>query len=78
MSSDVTATPVRGTIGGLRPAVSPDGLELAFQVEDQIRVLAFSGGPVRTLVSGATPEWGPDGFVYASTDSGTVMARPPW
>ena len=69
---DLTATPVRETSSALNPAVSPDGLELAFEQDGQIQVLAFSGGPVRTLVEGSDPEWGSDGFVYASTDSGTV------
>lgn len=69
---DLTATPIRETSSALDPAVSPDGLELAFAQDEQIRVLALSGGPVRTLFAGSFPEWGPDGFIYASTDSGTV------
>jgi len=69
---DLTATPVRASTVGLAPAVSFDGLELAFQQGEEIKVLAFSGGPVRTLTTGLEPEWGPDGFVYVSTDSGTV------
>jgi Tol biopolymer transport system component len=69
---DLAATPIRETENARDPAVSPDGLQLAFEQDEQIKVLAFSGGPVRTLTEGITPEWGPDGFVYASTDSGTV------
>jgi serine/threonine-protein kinase len=69
---ELSATPIRETQDGVNPAVSPDGLELAFEQGDDIKVLAFAGGPVRTLTRGTWPEWGPDGTVYASTDSGTV------
>ncbi len=69
---DLTAVPIRETVNALRPAVSHDGLELAFEQNGAIKVLAFSGGPVRTLMTGEDPEWGPDGFVYAATDSGAA------
>jgi len=69
---DLSATPIRETMGAYGPAVSFDGLELAFGQERMIKVLAFGGGPVRTLVQGDQPEWGPDGYVYATTDSGAV------
>jgi serine/threonine-protein kinase len=69
---DVTATPVRETVGGGYPRVSPDGLQLAFFLNGEAKVLAFSGGPVRTLTSGQVSAWGPDGYVYVSNDSGTV------
>lgn len=69
---DLTATPVRDTKGALFPAVSPDGLELAFQQAGEIKVLALAGGPVRTLTKGGLATWGPDGFLYVSGDSGIV------
>ncbi|MFV1988760.1 MAG: hypothetical protein ACC682_15920 [Gemmatimonadota bacterium] len=69
---DVTATPVRETGSSGAPAVSPDGLELAFRQGEVIKAAAFAGGPVRELLDGSAPFWGPDGFVYATTDSGTV------
>jgi serine/threonine-protein kinase len=68
----LTATPVRETDLAVAPAVSFDGRELAFAQGDEVKVLAFSGGPVRTLVEGEQPEWGPDGYVYATVDSGSV------
>jgi serine/threonine-protein kinase len=75
---DFNATPIRDTEGGSDPAVSWDAEELAFVTRDgetpHIRVLGFSGGPVRTLMNGVKPIWGPDGYVYASNDSGTVRA----
>ena len=71
---DLTAAPIRDSDGGSRPAVSFDGSQVAFEVDGAIRVASFAGGPVRTLMQGAWPEWGPDGFVYATTDSGTVRS----
>jgi serine/threonine-protein kinase len=75
---DFNATPIRDTEGGASPAVSWDGQQLAFDVGigpvRQIKVLSFTGGPVRSLMTGSSPTWGPDGYVYASTDSGTVRA----
>jgi serine/threonine-protein kinase len=69
---ELSATPVRDTEGGQTPAISPDGLELAFEAGDEVRVLALAGGPVRTLATGEDPEWGPDGYVYISTESGLI------
>ena len=69
---DLTATQVRETDGAANPAISLDGLELAFEQAGEIKVLALSGGAVRTVVSGSSPEWGPNGFVYATADSGAV------
>jgi serine/threonine-protein kinase len=70
---DPTATLIRETGASRSPAVSHDGLEVAFgSVDGDIQVAAFAGGPVRTLTAGFAPEWGRDGFVYATTDSGAV------
>ena len=63
---------MRGTVGALQPAVSPDGERLAFLLAGQVRVLSFDGGPVTTLGPGIFPKWGPDGYIYASGDSGAV------
>lgn len=69
---ELSAAPIRDTQGASQPAVSPDGLELAFTQGGEIKVLAFAGGPVRTLAEGFAPEWGADGYVYAGADSGMV------
>ena len=69
---ELTASPVRESAPSAHPAVSFDGLEVAFHSAGEIKVAAFAGGAVRTLTRGIRPEWGPDSFVYASTDSGTV------
>ena len=69
---DLDAAPVRGTVGAGAPSVSPDGRELAFAQGSEIKVLAFEGGPIRTLTTGTWPRWGPDGYIYASVPGGTV------
>jgi hypothetical protein len=69
---DLDAAPVRGTVGAGTPAVSPDGRELAFSQGSEIKVLAFEGGPIRTLTPGSWLRWGPDGYIYASVARGTV------
>ena len=63
---------MRGTINGLDPAVSPDGRELAFVQLSDVKVLAFEGGPIRTLTQAIWPRWGPDGHIYATVPTGTV------
>jgi len=72
---ELRATPIRETEAALNPAVSWDGLELAFEHNGAVKVLAFAGGPVRTLIEpGFFPVWGPDGYVYAAVDSGLARA----
>ena len=61
---DPNASPIRGTERGIRPAVSPDGSQLVFSQNGEVKVLFFEGGPVQTLADGSWPRWGPDGFVY--------------
>ena len=69
---ELEAVPIRGTEGASQPRVSPDGLELAFTQGGEIKVLAFAGGPIRALVEGGEATWGPDGWIYAASDSGVV------
>ena len=69
---DLEAFPVRGTNGGIHPAVSHDGTEIAFIVNGEIRVVAVDGGPVRGVTPGTDLHWGPDGDLYATTGGGIV------
>ena len=50
------------------PAISPDGSEVAFHVDGQIKVAPLRGGIVRTVAEGGAccARWGPDGFIYYS------------
>jgi serine/threonine-protein kinase len=75
--AELAATPIRGTENGASPFVSPDGLEVAFQQGQEVKVLAFAGGPVRTLASGFLTRWGRDGYVYFSMPPDFVVGRVP-
>ena len=65
-------SPIRGTEGGLEPVVSPDGQEVAFAQLGEVKVVSLQGGPVRTLTTGTRPQWGTDGYIYASSDNRIV------
>jgi serine/threonine-protein kinase len=65
---DLDPAPIPGTQGGLFPAISPDGTEVAFVEGAQVKVAPLVGGVVRTLTDSATCclSWGRDGFLYYS------------
>ena len=69
---DVEPSPIRGTEAGTQPVVSPDGQEVAFVVGGEVKVVSLQGGPVRTLTTGASPNWGTDGYIYATASTGIV------
>ena len=71
---DVEPSPIRGTEGGAQPVVSPDGQEVAFQQGGEVKVVSLQGGPVRTLTTGIRPQWGTDGYIYATSDNRIVRA----
>ena len=68
--------PIRGTEGGVRPSVSPEGGEVAFVQGGEVRVVSLQGGPVRTLMAGLRPHWGSDGYVYATVENVVVRVLP--
>ncbi len=65
---DLVAEEIRGTQGARVPFFSPDGQQLGFWHQDQIKRVAIGGGAAVSL--GAAParahgaHWGDDGFVY--------------
>jgi serine/threonine-protein kinase len=70
---NLEAVPIPGTSDASNPAISPDGTELIFRQDRTIKVAPLAGGPIRTLVPGGWwGEWGPDGYIYVTVDSGTV------
>jgi serine/threonine-protein kinase len=77
---DLEAVPVPGSEGASGPAVSPDGLSVAFMVAGAIRAVPLRGGPTVTVVSATgalnnTPAWGSDGSIYF-TRVGTIHRVP--
>jgi Tol biopolymer transport system component/tRNA A-37 threonylcarbamoyl transferase component Bud32 len=68
--SEIDAFPLRGTEGGLGPSVSPDGRQLAFSQNGEVRVLSLAGGPSRPITRGINPRWGPEGRIYVTTPTG--------
>jgi Tol biopolymer transport system component len=77
------ATPVRDTDGAGRPAISPDGREVAFNVGNGvIRVVPLPGGVSRTLTdsawfAGGPPQWSPDGGWIYFTNPSQGLSRLP-
>ncbi len=74
--TEVEAVPLRGTTGANAPAVSADGLEVAFSQQGDIRVMSIAGGPARSVARGINPLWGPDGSVYVTAETGVVRVPP--
>ncbi|MEE8146092.1 MAG: protein kinase, partial [Longimicrobiales bacterium] len=74
--ADPEASPIRGTQGGVQPAVSPDGREVAFRQGEEVRVVPLDGGAVRSLATGGWPAWGPDGYVYVSDPMAGIVRVP--
>ena len=77
--NDLRATRLRGTEGAGHPAISPDGLEVAFDQAGAIRVVRLEGGPPRTVSEGENPiqpGWSPDGAWLYYNGSGGIRRAP--
>jgi serine/threonine-protein kinase len=68
-----------GTLGASRPAVSPDGSQVAFLAgpadHASLVVVPLGGGPPLTLADSAIasgPAWGPKGFIFYVTRTGII------
>jgi hypothetical protein len=70
---DSDARPVAGTDGAVYPFVNPDGTEVGFVVDSQIKKVSLAGGQVAVVcaltneIGRADPHWGSDGHIYFST-----------
>ena len=74
------ATPVGGTERALYPAISPDGLEVAFTASGSIRVVPLQGGISRPLVEGGElccAGWSSDGFWISYSEPTAGLRRVP-
>lgn len=74
----LSPVPIAGTEGAsvATPSLSPEGSEVAFVADGQLKVVPVSGGAVRTLAVPADccPRWNDDGFIYF-TGVGTGIRR---
>ncbi len=68
--------PIPGTDGAADPALSPDGLSVAFRAEGSIKTVSLRGGPPSTLALATTgTSWSSDGMIYFSRED--VIRRVP-
>jgi serine/threonine-protein kinase len=71
------AVALAGTSGARWPFLSPDGREVAFFMQGELRKVSTTGGPITTIcrTDGAPRggSWGADGSIVFATDQGTLM-----
>ena len=76
------ATPIRDTDNAARPAISPNGQEVAFQRGRSIPVVPLQGGVSRMLTedassTGGLPAWSPDGAWIYYRNASEGLSRVP-
>ncbi len=75
---NLEATPIAGTQDGFSPTLSPDGSEVAFVVQPELKVTPLLGGVTRTIADSVfcCTRWATDGYIYYS-DLRRVIKRVP-
>jgi hypothetical protein len=69
LPDDLEPDPIPGTEGGRSPAMSPDGLSVAFEAAGGIWGVSLSGGePFPVTPEGEAPTWGSDRMIYFARD----------
>ncbi|MDX1494415.1 MAG: protein kinase, partial [Longimicrobiales bacterium] len=76
---DLEAVPVPSGSDAFSPEISPDGTEVAFFQDGELKVSPLQGGVVRTLTDSAAccARWGTDGFIYYSPVGPRTIRRIP-
>jgi serine/threonine-protein kinase len=77
--AELAPTPVQGAEGTtVDPVVSPDGSEVAFTEQGELKVSPLAGGIVRTLAEDASccARWGSDGFIYFAATNNLIHRVP--
>jgi serine/threonine-protein kinase len=75
-ADQVGFTEIPGTEGASGPTFSPDGEWLAFAVEEEIRRLELTGGPVLPVTDGGFPHWGLEGTLVFSMRGDIYQVSP--
>jgi len=75
---DVTLRLVPGTEGANQPFFAPDGREIAFFADQQLKVVSIDGGPARVVCAAATPRggsWGDDNVIVFADGLQSGLSR---
>ncbi|OVE78773.1 hypothetical protein BVY01_04520 [bacterium I07] len=70
------STPIEGTEGALGPFFSPDGRELCFWADSELKKMSLDGGPTQTVceaVSYLGGTWGQDGSIVFAMENSVLM-----
>ncbi len=76
--NDVTLRLLPGTDGALQPFFAPDGREIAFFADQQLKVISIDGGPARVVCDAASPRggsWGDDNVIVFAGDPQSGLSR---
>ena len=77
---DVALQMLSGTEGASQPFFSPDGREVAFFADQQLKAVAIAGGPPRIICRVPEPRggtWGDDGVIVFAASATSGLSRVP-
>ena len=75
---DVTLRLLPGGEGALQPFFAPDGREIAFFADQQLKVISIDGGPARVVCAVASPRggsWGDDNVIVFADGPQSGLSR---
>jgi serine/threonine-protein kinase len=75
---DVTLRVLPGTVGAVQPFFAPDGREIAFFADQQLKVISIDGGPARVVCDAVSPRggsWGDDNVIVFADGVHTGLSR---
>ena len=75
---DVTLRLLPGSEGAMQPFFAPDGREIAFFADQQLKVISVDGGPARVVCAVASPRggsWGDDNVIVFADGPQSGLSR---
>ena len=75
---DVTLRLLPGSEGAIQPFFAPDGHEIAFFADQQLKVISVDGGPARVVCAVASPRggsWGDDNVIVFADGPQSGLSR---